>query len=206
MMFCIINLILSVLALCSVVQAAPSSPGQVLYDVDDFAVVDLTWDLPIKVDDPNGEKMTVTGSIQTAIAKMEAAYPGWNATFQAGLPVDEKLGTRSPAALEDPTYNCEIRADTANFFAIKWGIHYLRGIDGNAKGGPGPRNCSRVSCSWNSAIYWCNDEVSWGLIADLADGVVDNCAGVMGVKGKGSYTKSLWSVILRSPKPSEGNC
>ncbi|KAK0662079.1 hypothetical protein QBC41DRAFT_359714 [Cercophora samala] len=209
-MLSIITLLPSVLALWGLAHAAPAAPGQTLDDVDEFTTVPVYWDLPIKADDPNGAKVTVEGTIQQAIAKMEADYPGWNATFQAGLPGDVSAATLT--ALEDPTYDCKIKTDMANILAIKWGIHYLRGIPGKAKNGPGPKNCGRVSCSWDSAIYWCNEdsagdkELYWGQIADLAQGVLDNCAGVTKVKGQGTYKDDKWSVVVRFPKGSEGNC
>jgi hypothetical protein len=40
---------------------------------------------------------------------------------------------------------------------IQQGIDYLSGISGRPHIAPGPFYCSRVSCSWGSAIYWCNE-------------------------------------------------
>ena len=40
---------------------------------------------------------------------------------------------------------------------VNEGINYLLGVDGKPGNGPGPGNCGRVSCSYQSAIYWCND-------------------------------------------------
>lgn len=37
------------------------------------------------------------------------------------------------------------------------GIAYLKSVTGTPVNGPGPGTCNRVSCSYNSAIYWCND-------------------------------------------------
>jgi hypothetical protein len=37
------------------------------------------------------------------------------------------------------------------------GINYLRGVPGNPHHGAGPGTCGRVSCSYGSAIYWCNE-------------------------------------------------
>lgn len=37
------------------------------------------------------------------------------------------------------------------------GVRYLRRITGKPHNQPGPRYCTRVSCSWKSAIWWCND-------------------------------------------------
>lgn len=47
--------------------------------------------------------------------------------------------------------------DSANTSQIEEGIKYLNGIAGQPKNGPGPNNCGRVSCSYNSSIWWCND-------------------------------------------------
>ncbi|KAK4676496.1 hypothetical protein QC764_401053 [Podospora pseudoanserina] len=213
-MISLITIIPSVLALCGFVHAAPATPGLTLDDVDDFTIVPVYWELPVKPDDPNDATVTVEGTIQQAIAKMDTGYPGWNQTFQAGLGdvsyVSASLAAL--AALKDPTYDCKIKTDMANILAIKWGIHYLRAIPGKAKNGPGPKNCGRVSCSWDSAIYWCNEDSSgdkelyWGQIADLAQGILDNCAGLTKVKGQGTYKDDKWSVVVRFPKGSEGNC
>lgn len=40
---------------------------------------------------------------------------------------------------------------------IEDGISYLNRIAGRPKNGPGPNSCGRVSCSYNSSIWWCND-------------------------------------------------
>lgn len=38
------------------------------------------------------------------------------------------------------------------------GIPYLKTVSGHKpKLEHGPDNCDRVSCSWGSAIYWCNE-------------------------------------------------
>jgi hypothetical protein len=38
------------------------------------------------------------------------------------------------------------------------GINYLKGLpdEVTCQNGPGPDNCGRISCSWNSGISWCN--------------------------------------------------
>lgn len=45
----------------------------------------------------------------------------------------------------------------AGVLAIKEGIDYLQGIDGYCGLDDGPYKCARVSCSWDSAIWLCND-------------------------------------------------
>jgi hypothetical protein len=36
---------------------------------------------------------------------------------------------------------------------------YLRGVKGDCSNQAGPGNCGRISCSWNSGIWWCNDNL-----------------------------------------------
>jgi hypothetical protein len=47
--------------------------------------------------------------------------------------------------------------DVANQLTILSGISYLRNVGVPCNTGPGPGNCVRVSCSYDAAIYLCND-------------------------------------------------
>ncbi|ROW06841.1 hypothetical protein VMCG_04210 [Cytospora schulzeri] len=65
---------------------------------------------------------------------------------------------------------------------IAEGIKYLRKQNGSATLGhqEGGGWCYRYSCSYNSAIYGCNDnqfdvEVPWSTIADYAESIKDKC-------------------------------
>ncbi|KAK4173659.1 hypothetical protein QBC36DRAFT_348570 [Triangularia setosa] len=158
----------------SLSTSAPSSPAQTHDEVDEFTIVPIPWDFPIKAGDPNGAT--------------EATYPGWNARFQSRLPRDVKIATGSLATLEDLTYDCKINTDMANILAIKWGILYLCGVPGKGKNGPGPKNCGRSMAK---------KEVGWGQIAELAQGVLENCARWEKVKGQGSHKDDKWRVIVR---------
>ncbi|KAK4179556.1 hypothetical protein QBC36DRAFT_179820 [Triangularia setosa] len=205
-MLSIPTFVAGVLALASVAYSAPASRAD-QPDVSSYAIVPISWNLPVKADDPSGATVTVTGTIQEAIAQMEASYPGWNATFQAHLPPPPTIGgfnSISAAALEDPeSYICKVNQwKEAGQLSIVWGIEYLRGLTGSAKNGPGPGECGRVSCSWGSAIWWCNDndtekEVEWSQIADGAVYISQKCSrDSQYVKGQAFY-KDRWNVIIR---------
>ena len=62
------------------------------------------------------------------------------------------------------------------------GIAYLRSVTTQPSWGPGPGNCGRVSCSWNSAIWACNEHTTeftlpnFGLVADCAQLIVNFCS------------------------------
>lgn len=40
----------------------------------------------------------------------------------------------------------------ADYKSIESGVHYLQKLQGSCGNGPGPGNCGRISCSYNSAI------------------------------------------------------
>ncbi|KAK0659713.1 hypothetical protein QBC41DRAFT_237205 [Cercophora samala] len=152
-------------ALLKGVSSAPStSTNESPNSVAGYNVVEVSWDLPVKFDDPTSEIVTVTGTIQEAIAKMEAAYPGWNETFQAGIPApptddddDNVTSFVSGATADDEveSLDCNVNYGYADNTQILYGIWYLRKLTTDPpKNGPGPGNCGRVSCSWNAAIYW----------------------------------------------------
>ena len=83
---------------------------------------------------------------------------------------------------------------------IDEGIAYLRGRDADLCGvGPGPRACRRVSCSYNSAIWACNDEpvelaIPWALLAQYAQHVQSSCyVDTLIVAGESSHISTpLW--------------
>lgn len=69
----------------------------------------------------------------------------------------------------------------AQKIAIQKGIIHLRTVNGRPSNGPGPNNCGRVSCSDNSAIWWCNDNDntkvlgSFNNLADSAQVILNAC-------------------------------
>ncbi|KAK0658299.1 hypothetical protein QBC41DRAFT_308244 [Cercophora samala] len=181
--------------------------------LSNYTMTELQWDMPIIPGDVSNGTVTVTGTVEDAIAQMEVLYPGWNQTFQSRLPPpatddedDTEDGMVYAAADELESFNCNIEGDKIGRSVILTGISYLRGLEGTTKpkNGPGPGNCGRVSCSWNGAIFWCNDnnvdkEVTWGGIADGAQIVADKCRlnpKRRYVRGQAFY-KEKWNVIVR---------
>ncbi|KAK4130059.1 hypothetical protein BT67DRAFT_465288 [Trichocladium antarcticum] len=82
------------------------------------------------------------------------------------------------------------------------GVRYLRRITGKPHNQPGPRYCTRVSCSWKSAIWWCNDNQgplyldSWNQIADSAYEILVECADGTDVSGQ-NFERGNWNIIVR---------
>ncbi|KAK8038665.1 hypothetical protein PG993_007076 [Apiospora rasikravindrae] len=88
------------------------------------------------------------------------------------------------------------------------GIAYLRRLPGSPTAGPGPGNCSRVSCSNDCAIWWCNDNTTpltienYAMIATAAQAILDKCqmqstAGTFYADGQ-NFLPGNWNTILRN--------
>ncbi|KAK0672296.1 hypothetical protein QBC41DRAFT_299783 [Cercophora samala] len=162
-------------------------------------IPDVTWNMRINPTDENSATVSITGTIERAMAKMEADYPGWKALLDQ-VPASKGL------SLEDsgpPTINCNVAGDNYAFASyVMDGISHLRSQAGYAQNDPG--KCGRVSCSYGAGILWCNNakellNVPWPAIADTASKIVEVCAG----KDKPSYVKGhadfeSWTAIIRA--------
>ncbi|KAK4646121.1 hypothetical protein QC761_207555 [Podospora bellae-mahoneyi] len=200
------------LALFGAVHSAPASPDQATVSIglEGREIVPVQWNLPININDPNGKKVAVTGTIEEAVARMEAHFPGWNESFVAQLPAVQLPSRFGFRADDDPelgnvvSTDCNIPGEAQSEYRIGQGVSYLRGLSGRASNNPG--KCGRVSCSYHTAIYWCNadtvdKEVEWNAIADGAYDVCRNCEkqddkGVYHAKGTVTF-KEKFSVTVK---------
>lgn len=71
-------------------------------------------------------------------------------------------------------------AAAPDYYEVWQGVYYLQSITGDCRANPGPGSCGRVSCSWDNAIYYCNDNnvehwepCRW--IGDVAGSIADSC-------------------------------
>ncbi|KAK0667505.1 hypothetical protein QBC41DRAFT_304326 [Cercophora samala] len=223
------TILASLLALSSVAVAIParrdddpssdSNSTSDAYGISGYKTIDISWDLPTDLNNASSPIVTVTGTVQQAVAAMEAAYPGWNATFQSKLPPptaddegdddDDTADSKFLSLPERESFTCDLPYIAASTRRIGDGIKYLRGLSGTAKNGPGWGNCGRVSCSWSSAIYWCNDnaqekEVGWNDIADGAEFLMhSDCVRRKKTVLGQVFFKDKWNVIVRH---DENNC
>lgn len=49
------------------------------------------------------------------------------------------------------------RGESAEWMTALHRVQYLYGVKGKPTNGPGKGACTRVSCSENTAVLWCND-------------------------------------------------
>ncbi|PVH87621.1 hypothetical protein DL98DRAFT_581630 [Cadophora sp. DSE1049] len=123
----------------------------------------------------NGVQVNATGSIEEIMKELSAKDPDFVAKIEAEA---TDLVTRAKTWQECLPIPGKPDLREADTEAISKGIKYLRRIGGTC--GVGVRTCARVSCSWDSAIFLCNDNsvhihVSSNLLADYTQDLVNAC-------------------------------
>ncbi|KAI1261267.1 hypothetical protein F5Y18DRAFT_431350 [Xylariaceae sp. FL1019] len=140
----------------------------------------ITWTLPIV---EGGANYTFTGTIEEVVDQVN------HERAKLGIePIDDSFDeTETPdySAAHKRTYidsDCKQGlGGPASDQRIRSGINYLKKLKTTCRNGPGPLNCGRISCSWNSAIYWCNDKATdsqvydCSMFAEYAQHVRDKC-------------------------------
>ncbi|KAK0613737.1 hypothetical protein B0T14DRAFT_569746 [Immersiella caudata] len=154
---------------------------------------------------PGGETINVNGTVQDVVAALNKIDP----QYEARLRQDTSLQSRSldeSYFYKRKSYDCiRIGSRGVDPGEIKDGIRYLRTVSGRPKNGPGPGNCGRISCSWASAIYWCNEDESekeldtFARIADAASFLVQKCWDGKRGSGFGGTVihEDNWSVVIK---------
>ncbi|GFF63739.1 hypothetical protein IFM60648_01027 [Aspergillus lentulus] len=182
-----------VLALFGLVAKASQSviPG--------YNVVDIEWQVQVTA---GGPTVNVTGTVEEVYAHLKTLNPGFEEEFPpvAHNDVIEARG----ADYTMQSYYCHGPWPTCSWYRIQQGVSYLDGVPGRPSQGPGPGSCGRVSCSYNSAIYWCNDnnyQYTLNSFYDIASGanfIGQTClTGTDSTSGQIFYTDN-WNVIVRA--------
>ncbi|KAL4733705.1 hypothetical protein BDV11DRAFT_175437 [Aspergillus similis] len=176
-----------------------------------YGVEDFTWEMDTT---PGGPTVLLNGTVQEIYAELLKINPSYDGDFadtlaaaQAMAETETKSETEAGAASlhKRLPVTCN-NYDEAITRRIREGITYLRGVSGRPTNGPGPGNCGRVSCSYNSAIWWCNDNTSaktlpgFNNIADGAQVVINHCAPTdVYVAGEEDHNDNWRAVVRRSP-------
>ncbi|KAK3488658.1 uncharacterized protein B0T23DRAFT_413815 [Neurospora hispaniola] len=205
-------------AILAILQAIPSSalPASDAKSAHDpifgYGIEDIIWEVKAH---PDGPTMNVTGTIQQVYDALDKANPNFRKDFGIDNTADSPVfatATESDSSYELESLVCNV-FDYAQRTATTKGIEYLNNVPGTPANGPGPGNCGRVSCSYESAIYWCNDNPdvksldSYGSIGWAAQFVLNShnrdCATIWGelpedngVKGR-VFVKGNWNVVVR---------
>ena len=139
---------------------------------------------------PNGETMTLNGTIQEVMAQIEDINPGFTAEINkqiamsnAAADADADVGPRG----EDDAWrerkvakkDCMGNAGRCLKNRLLEGVEYLYKVPKN-KARLEARGCTRVSCSWDAAIFMCWEpfkgapkvyEQPWWYVGDYAKGI-----------------------------------
>ncbi|PVH84403.1 hypothetical protein DL98DRAFT_568950 [Cadophora sp. DSE1049] len=161
----------------------------------------------------NGVAINHTGSVQEVFAQLDAEDNSFKLADLAGIQrrtpsVDlEQFAKRYATDLHCLPVDGQTWTG-ADITAISEGVAYLR--EGWKMCSVPGRTCGRVSCSWNSAIYICNnkDEAinpTCDLIAAFAKVMADKCRVRRGVfqhdvTGGQFWDNDNWNVIIHSDR------
>ncbi|KAI1332852.1 hypothetical protein F5Y16DRAFT_407446 [Xylariaceae sp. FL0255] len=129
-----------------------------------YTISEIKWTIPITNGGPNH---TLYGTVQDVFAQINVLRAKQDLNPYAD-PLNETLphinsanDDGDDALLERRTYSktiCNVGlSGPANYNRIEQGVTYLQKVKGRCGNGPGPGNCGRISCSYDAAIYWCND-------------------------------------------------
>ena len=121
-----------------------------------YGIEEITWNL----ETTSGATVNLTGTIEQVLQYAEENNielkhnPDFLDLSSSSLNTENgEIQARAGETLACDVWNQSL----ARKDAIDQGITYLRGVTGKPGNGPGPNNCGRVSCSYNAAIWWCND-------------------------------------------------
>ncbi|KAM7189900.1 hypothetical protein V8F33_009809 [Rhypophila sp. PSN 637] len=141
-----------------------------------YTLSELTWSFnPFG----NGTTVNLTGHVQKVLHELYTISPAfYNKIITTPVPPANNIDLLTGNYTCGPQPGIDGRVSKS---AIEDGIYYLRQVPGRPWMRSGPRACAQVSCSWNSAIWWCNDNphsislIWFKSIADCAQVLCDNC-------------------------------
>ncbi|KAM4064864.1 hypothetical protein HRG_004783 [Hirsutella rhossiliensis] len=182
--------------------------------IEGYAAFTPEWEVEVS---PSGRMMRLNGTIEEIYRELLLINPKYEEEFviapepKKEPPPSAKLSANS-SSLQGTDWNlgtsiCGGRWQAASVRRIKEGIEHLRRVRGRPGSEPGPSRCGRVSCSYNSAIWWCNDDgrpkklSSFSDIANGAQLLVTRCVEWMNPEprdiGGQAFHPSKWNVIVR---------
>ncbi|PHH71012.1 hypothetical protein CDD82_6780 [Ophiocordyceps australis] len=146
-----------------------------------YGVMTPEWEVEFH---PESPKVLLNGTIEQVHHQLLQLNPSWNQDYMSNNTQPDTSATTPPQRIF-PRYKyrerdsackkdkmrrndfckkefnagsfCRRRWKDCHWWAIKKGIKRLKRVRGYPVNGPGPGKCGRVSCSYDSAIWWCND-------------------------------------------------
>ncbi|KAG8409375.1 hypothetical protein J3459_017553 [Metarhizium acridum] len=178
--------------------AAPGPASAVVAPIPGYTVTELQWEVEVFP----GQLKNFTGTVEKVHSQVTQLNPGWEQDVVAQREPEEARASLDKRYI---FYQVDCRPpgwQPAEYGAIGSGISYLKTLRGSPRYGPGPGACGRVSCSYDSAIWWCNDNRkpfsvhSWLDIADGAGEIFRKCKECDRLLGQ-AFAEQHWNVIVR---------
>ncbi|OJJ62977.1 hypothetical protein ASPSYDRAFT_86626 [Aspergillus sydowii CBS 593.65] len=185
-----------------------------------LASLALTVSAAPAVDTPDIEAPDAIGPSSSPSGTRDIAFNDADAEIYARLRAATHNTTVEQGAKANPTFKGLTSIDNyflecskywpARRYRINDGITYLDGLEHTPK--IGPWRCSRVSCSYRSAIHWCNDNPdepmelpSFSVIADNAEYILEECSNFSGEVSGTVYHDDRWRVVVKKTGDVEGD-
>lgn len=157
----IAKLICGASILAIVAQAAPGQDLDTRSQLPDgYEEVPIEWEVRAF---PDGDVLHMNGTAEKVYSELITLNPRFDSDFLAARDEEEEdsnevsLEARDKCSRDWSLVRCNTNRGSGKTEAIKDGISYLRKIGGKPSLPAGPAKCGRVSCSYASAIFWCND-------------------------------------------------
>ncbi|TLD21261.1 hypothetical protein PspLS_09116 [Pyricularia sp. CBS 133598] len=168
--------------------------------VPGYRIETMQWSIEVAP----GHFEVLNGTIQEVMAQAHEVNPDFEAAPEPEVAEERSISSPSSARLSKRAHQVCNQFPYANTQRIREGIATLNSLPAGSR--PtlprGPGTCGRVSCSGNSAIYWCNDNFQtwgpggWEYIARSAQKVFDTCAGhAASFSGQG-FEDEKWKTII----------
>ncbi|UNI21264.1 hypothetical protein JDV02_007269 [Purpureocillium takamizusanense] len=180
--------------------------------VPGYGVFIPSWTVQLS---PGSEPVTINGTVEDVVSEIKKVNPHWIAlegATDSSEPSSSATRRKKRADFSGGDVEC---LDSSHGYGhaikrrIQQGIRYLHGVHGRPHHEAGPEECGRVSCSYNSAIWWCNnnrDRLQLSSFQDIADGaqrVLNICPAEYrvthgdSVAGAAYHPRNNWLVIVR---------
>ncbi|KAI3332150.1 hypothetical protein HD806DRAFT_184132 [Xylariaceae sp. AK1471] len=148
-----------------------------------YTIKPITWTGPIV---PGGENYSFQGTVQEVFAQANAirAKLGFPLEPHPTSNTNTTVFSRNEDSLTARQWDKDIcnvgLPGSAAAHIIDDGIKFVSKSTADCSLGAGPGTCGRISCSYNAAIYWCNDnnhQASWKChdFATFAKSVRNHC-------------------------------
>ncbi|PHH88399.1 hypothetical protein CDD83_7596 [Cordyceps sp. RAO-2017] len=174
--------------------------------IDGYEVFIPQWEVEVA---PGGRTTKLNGTVQQVYRELLLMNPRYDEDFAVRKPARSAANATSSTQGTDWNLGSSIcgRWQPTSVQHVREGIGYLRKVRGQPGSEPGPSRCGRVSCAYNSAIWWCNDDErpkSLSAFEDIANGaqlLVTRCVEWMNPPpsefGGQAFHPSRWNVIIR---------